>query len=161
MNLPKYTLHKPDNYKFKKQVFNHLIFTKNNKKTIVPMSFSKETINPKNFFMLKRKLNIQSILIIDRIKPQKKTKCIINHINRSGYNFLIGKTPFLNLPTFPDMSNLYKPITNLETIIVHTVGPDRFSIIDNDNHIISESVGLIAPIWHYVGVGVFAQTPDS
>ena len=43
-----------------------------------------------------------------------------------GTNFLIGKTPYKKHPQFPDMSNIYTPIKELDKIVVHTVGLERF-----------------------------------
>ena len=85
----------------------------------------------------------------------------MNHVNRSGYNFLIGRTHELDLPRFPDMSNIYNAIPNLSTVNVHTVGPKRFDSATSDKVVLSEAVGLVAPIWHYVRVKVFAKTIET
>ena len=58
---------------------------------------------------------------------------------------------------FPDISKIYHEISGLESAVVNTVGPERFHLRPKSNNVISESVGLIAPVWHYVGVIVFAQ----
>ena len=158
MILPTYRLTKQKNYKLEKEVFEHFIFSKKEKVHIVPKTFDSKTLGPRNFLGLKRELGLDSILIIDRIKPTKKETCIMNHVNRSGYNFLIGRTPELDLPRFPDMSNIYNQIRGLGTVVVHTVGPERFGLAEPDEIFLSESVGLIAPVWHYVGVRVFAKT---
>ena len=157
MKLPIYTLNPPNNYHSKTELFGHLVcFTKDNIH-ISPVLFSKKIINPNNFLNLKHKLDLSSVLIIDRTKPNDQRLCIVNHINRVGDNFLIGNTPTQGLPRFPDMSNIYNSIPGLKTVTVQTVGPERFTLIKNKTFSISESVGLISPIWHYVGIKVFAQ----
>ena len=82
---------------------------------------------------------------------------INNHINRSGQNFLRGVTPEGKFPQFPDMSKIYNKTNGMETVVVHTVGSERFHSMQNHENVIwSESVGLIAPVAHYVGIKVFA-----
>jgi len=159
--LPTYRLKKPKNYKFEKEVFEHFIFSKKENIHIVPKTFDNKTLGPRNFLGLKRELGLESILIIDRIKPTKKEICIMNHVNRAGYNFLIGKTPELDLPRFPDMSNIYNAIPGLNTETVHTVGPKRFDSATPGKVVLSEATGLVAPIWHYVRVKVFAKTIET
>ena len=79
------------------------------------------------------------------------------YLVNSGYNFLIGKTPAQDLPRFPDMTNIYNEIPGLKSTSVHTVGPERFKLKLDTTNVVSESVGLIAPVWHYVGINVYAQ----
>ena len=157
MNLIMYGLRAPKDYDLKSTLLNHKLFTKQKKLFLVPNKFDETIIDPKNFLKLKEKMKIKKTLLIDETIPKNKRLCIANHINRSGYNFLIGKTPIANLPRFPDMSKIYNEISGLESTVVHTVGPERFHLRPKSNNVISESVGLIAPVWHYVGVKVFAQ----
>ena len=157
MNLIMYGLRAPNDYDLKSTLLNHKIFKKQKKLFLVPNKFDDTTIDPKNFLKLKEKMKIKKTLLIDETIPKNKRLCIANHVNRSGYNFLIGKTPIANLPRFPDMSKIYNEISGLESTVVHTVGPERFHLRPKSNNVISESVGLIAPVWHYVGVKVFAQ----
>ena len=110
MKLPTYGLTPPKNYNSKRQVFDHTIFLKKEDVYIAPNSFNNKTIGPDNFLDLKREMGLTSILVTDRTKPTKNKLCIMNHVNRSGYNFLIGKTPTQGLPRFPDMSNIYNKI---------------------------------------------------
>ena len=161
MILPIYRLKKPKSYKFEKEVFEHFIFSKKENIHIVPKTFDNKTLGPRNFLGLKRELGLESILIIDRIKPTKKEICIMNHVNRAGYNFLVGRTPELDLPRFPDMSNIYNAIPGLSTETVHTVGPKRFDSATPGKVVLSEAIGLVAPIWHYVRVKVFAKTIET
>ena len=158
MNLVNYKLSPPDYYDSKKKMLNHTIYSLEKKTEIVPDQFKPNCINPEIFLNLKTKLRLESVLLLDRTYPKFKSDvCIIDHINRSGYNFLIGKTPFKDKPRFPDMSNIYQPLNNLDKVIVHTVGPEKFLKIKDEKVITSESVGLISPIWHYIGVKVFSK----
>jgi len=157
MNLIMYGLQAPSDYNLKSTLFNHKLYIKKKESFLVPNKFDKTVINPETFLKLKEEMKIKSILLIDRTIPEKEKLCIANHVNRSGFNFLIGKTPIANLPRFPDMSKIYHKISGLEFAVVHTVGPERFHLRPKSNNVISESVGLIAPVWHYIGVKVFAQ----
>ena len=157
MNLIMYGLQAPNDYSLKSTLFNHEFYTKQKKLFLVPNKFDNTAINPKNFLKLKERMKIKSTLLVDETIPKNKRLCIANHVNRSGLNFLIGKTPLANLPRFPDISKIYNEISGLESTVVHTVGPERFHLKLKNNNVISESVGLIAPVWHYVGVKVFAQ----
>ena len=157
MNLIMYGLQAPSDYKLKSTPLNHKLYIKKKEFFLVPNKFDEGIINPETFLKLKEEMKIKLILLIDRTVPEKKRLCIANHVNRSGFNFLIGKTPFANFPRFPDMSKIYHKIPGLESAVVHTVGPERFHLRPKSNNVISESVGLIAPVWHYIGVKVFAQ----
>jgi len=153
-----YTIQESQNYKSKTEVFDHYIY-KNEKTTIiVPVKFHKTSINPVNFLQLKIKHKIKEILILDRTKPNFKNASIVGHVNRSGFNFFIGSKRIQELPMFPDMSNIYKPIKGLEKINVHTVGPERFKKGSLLNQVTSEYIGLVSPLWHHVGVCVFGKT---
>ena len=152
-----YGLQAPSDYNLKSTLLNHKLYTKNKESFLVPNKFDEGVVNPETFLKLKEEMKVISILVIDRTIPGNKKLCIINHVNRSGFNFLIGKTPVANLPRFPDMSKIYNKISGLESAVVHTIGPERFRLRQESNNMVSESVGLIAPVWHYVGVKVFAQ----
>jgi hypothetical protein len=157
MNKIEYCIHSPNIFSAKETAFNHNIFQTVDGRKIIPITFSDESLNPKSFFGLKEMYDLDSILIIDRLKNKDTDVCIIDHVNRSGTNFLIAKTPHKELPTFPDMGHIYKPIPNLKQVLVHTVGPERFLSDTGIDEIVSEAIGLIAPLWYYVGVAVFAR----
>ena len=106
---------------------------------------------------MKDKYFISEITIFDRIKGISKNIWIKDHINRSGLNFLSGKTPFKKLPMFPDVSKIYQPIKGLNGVTVHTVGPERFRETSIKKAVVSESIALVAPIWYYIGVNVKAK----
>ncbi len=156
-NKTEYSIYSPKRFSAKETAFNHNIFQTVDGRHIVPITFSDESLNPKSFFGLKKMYDLGSILIIDRLKNTDRDVCIMDHVNKSGTNFLIGKTPYKELPTFPDMSHIYKPIPNLKQVLVHTVGQERFSSETGIDEVVSEATGLIAPLWHYVGVAVFAR----
>lgn len=135
----------------------HHIFKDNGFLYLWPEEFSSETISPKSLCHLKDKYFISEITIFDRIKGVYNNVSIKDHINRSGLNFLSGKTPFKKFPMFPDVSKIYQPIKGLNSITVHTVGPKRFRETSIKKVVISESVALVAPIWYYIGVSVKAK----
>ena len=152
-----YTIYRPQRYIKKTKIFGHFVY-KNKKKTIIaPLEFHKDSINPKNFLKLKTTIKIKKILIHDRTNPCFKKTLIVGHVNRSGFNFFIGSKTTKELPMFPDMSNIYKSIKGMGRINVHTVGPERFKKEPLVNQITSEYIGLVAPLWHYVGVDVFGE----
>jgi len=88
------------------------VFSKKKKQIILwPEKIDSATITPKNFIELNKQFSIKELLFIDRIIGAKKPVSIINHVNRSGQNFLRGQTPTNNLPQFPDMSKIYNKIS--------------------------------------------------
>lgn len=157
MKLTYYSIRKPSDFVRVEKTNGHSIFLLQEGIHISPDEFSPHSLNPNNILKLKEKLNIESIFILDRIKPQTEEVCIVDHVNRSGINFLKGKTPQKGLPTFPDMSHVYNQIAKLKEVVVHTVGPVLFESTNSNSLVISESVGIVAPIWHYVQVKVFAK----
>ncbi|MFC1527118.1 hypothetical protein ACFL5D_00035 [Candidatus Neomarinimicrobiota bacterium] len=129
----------------------------NGKDIIWPKNADSETINPKNFIKLKKQFKLEELLFIDKLIGTDNVVSIINHINRSGQNFLRGATPEGKYPQFPDMSKIYNNINGQDTVVVHTLGCERFKNISSNEKVIwSEAVGLIAPIAHYVGIKIYA-----
>lgn len=129
---------------------------------IYPVKIGSDIINPKNLLHLKEKLDVHEILIIDRIKGTDQIISIVDHVNRSGQNFLRGKTPEGKLPQFPDMSKIYNAIDGFEQMVVHTIGVKRFKNQQAQNNLIlSELVGLVAPVAHYVGIKIFALGSEN
>ena len=53
-------------------------------RTIVPIKFKKQNINPKNFSKLEKKFKMEDVLIFDRINPCLGNACIIDHVNPIG-----------------------------------------------------------------------------
>ena len=135
----------------------HIVGEIRGRKIISPKSINSETINPKNFIELKDRLDINELLLIDRLKGIDEIVSIIDHINRSGKNYLRSKTPEEPFPQFPDMSKVYNNIEGLRGVVVHTLGEERFLTAKIDKEIVwSEYAGLIAPVAHYVGIKVSA-----
>ena len=153
-----YTIHSPERYDKKTDTKNHVLYYTDENICVVPRAFDSTCVNPKTFYDLKKKLDIDYITILDKTTPSVKECYIADHVNRAGFNFLIAKTPINKLPVFPSMSNIYNEIDGLRPIVVHTVGPDRFVSVEDPKIIISESVGLISPLWHYVKTKVYACT---
>ena len=153
-----YTIHSPEKYDKKEDTKNHILYYVGENICMVPKVFNSACVNPETFYDLKKQLDIDYITILDKTIPSVKGCYIEDHVNRSGFNFLIGKTPINELPVFPGMSNIYNEIEGLRPIVVHTVGPDRFISVEDPKIIISESVGLISPLWHYVKTKVYART---
>ena len=144
------------------QLAGHNIASLGKKKIIWPKKFNPNQISPKNFMILKARINIQDVLIVDRLKGLKKIVSIVGHINRSGTSFLRGKTPIKNAQQFPDMSNIYTKIEEIPPVVVHTLTTKGFlKPPKNENHIWSEAVGLVSGIAHYVGMNVFAVGTES
>ena len=141
----------------KGSVANHKFGEINNRIIVWPKKIDSETINPKKFIELKKQFKLEELLIIDRLAGTGGVVFIINHVNRSGQNYLRGKTPEGKFPQFPDMSKIYNTIYGLNTVVAHTIGEERFQNPPNKENVIwSEFVGLIAPVAHYVGIKVFA-----
>ena len=153
-----YTIYVKQSYKSKSELFDHYICENEKTRIIVPITFHKNSINPVNFLRLKIKYKIKKIEILDRTKQSFEKASIVGHVNRSGFNFFIGSKRIQELPMFPDMSNIYQPIEGLKKINVHTVGPERFKKEPLANQTTSEYIGLVSPLWHYVGVCVFGKT---
>ena len=153
-----YSIYPPGKYNEKQETNDHVIYFKKQKTWLTPLSFRPKIINPKSFLDLKKRLSIESVLVLDKTTLKTGSAYIKDHVNRSGYNFLLGKTPLEGFPVFPDMSKIYNSIRGMEAVVVHTVGPERFSACNGAGIIFSESAGLITPVWHYVGVRVRAKT---
>ena len=153
-----YTIHSPETYDKTTDTKNHILYYTDENIYMVPRAFDSACVNPRTFYDLKKQLNIECITILDKTIPSVKGCYITDHVNRAGFNFLIAKTPINELSVFPSMSNIYNEIDGLRPIVVHTVGPDRFVSVEDTKIIISESIGLISPLWHYVKTKVYART---
>ena len=103
----------------------------------------------------KKDLNIEQIYMFDRITGLNKNIFITDHINRSGVSFLRGKTPYKNLPMFPDMSKIYLSYKKKPGVVVHTLGPKNFKKPPSEKGVVfSESAAIFATLWRYIGVEV-------
>ncbi len=144
------------------QLAGHNIVNYGEKKIIWPKKLDSNHVSPENFLVLKERIKIENILIVDRLKGVEKLVSIVGHINRSGMSFLRGKTPMKNAEQFPDMSNIYSKINGMPFAVVHTLGQERFSKPPkNESCIWSEASGLISGVAHYVGMNVFGVGTES
>ena len=137
------------------KIFNHNIGIKDNDVFIVPNQFDETSMSPTKFLGLKNKYRIKTVNMYDRTLGIKEKSIIIDHINRSGVFYLKGNTPNEQRPMFPDMSYIYEKDSPLKSIVVQTLGYDRFKKAKPKEQVFfSEAAAFIATIWHYVGVSV-------
>ena len=120
-----------------------------------PKKIKNRHCSPNSLNNLKNLIQTKSITIIDKIKNTQDIIEIGGHINRSGKSFLVGNTPHGAKEQFPDMSNIYNN-PNTKNITVHTIGKKRFSSKTklNSNVVWSESIGLVSPVFSYLGYRV-------
>ena len=131
----------------------HQIITNDDTQILIPQKTDRETINPKNFFKLKKELNIFKITIIDRVKSTESVVAASGQINRSGASFLRGKTPYKNQGTFPDVSGALMGIPRKKQL---TIGGKRFKKTEKkDSTDYFEWMAPIATVWHYINVKIF------
>ena len=98
---------------------------------------------------------IKKINIFDRVIGAKKDIVITDHVNCSGFSFLIGKTPYKTKPMFPDISTLYLKENNEPKKTTYTIGPQNYLNAPKAKGIIfSESIAPVSIVWHYVGLRV-------
>jgi len=139
------------------QFAGHNIADLGKKKIIWPRKLNPTYVSPKNFVELKEGVDMQDVLIVDRLKNVARMVSVVGHVNRAGISFLRGKTPIENAQQFPDMSNIYSRIESLPKTTVHTLGPENFNSVPSEQGIIwSEAVGLISVVAHYAGINVSA-----
>ena len=133
-------------------LYNHKGLKKESSIYLFPKESSSTTINPENFFNIKKEIQLSDIMVIDRIYSKDDVVYVDDHINRTGLSYLRGKTPFKNLPTFPDISNIYKKKNG--KILMSVGNKNSFNINLEKNVILSSWIAAISPVWHYVGVNV-------
>ncbi|MFH1853569.1 MAG: hypothetical protein ABIA75_14630 [Candidatus Neomarinimicrobiota bacterium] len=139
----------------------HCYHEKNKYRIIWPEELSAKIVSPGNISQLRDTLLINEIILVDRLQGIDYPACVAGHINRSGTNYLIGRTPYRDLPRFPDMGGIYLPINDLKAINVHTVGSRRFGCLQSRNeYILSEGIALVAMVMHYSGLKIRAVGAD-
>lgn len=139
----------------------HCYHEYNKYRIIWPEELSAEIVTPENISQLSDTLLINEIILVDRLQGIDYFACVAGHINRSGTNYLIGRTPCRDLPRFPDMGNIYLPINDLKAISVHTVGSQRFGrVLSKDEYALSEGIALVAMVMHYIGLKIKAVGAD-
>ena len=137
------------------KIFNHNIGIKNNDMFIVPNQLNEISISPIEFLGLKNKYQIKTVNMYDRTFGIKEKSIIVDHVNRSGVFHLKGNTPHEQRPMFPDMSYIYEKDRPSNSIIVQTLGYERFKEAKLKEQVFfSEAAAIIATIWHYVDVRV-------
>ncbi len=135
-------------------VFGHEYNTTDGITILWPDSFHESCISPESFLLLKEFLKTEEIFVVDRVSSINRAIKISDHTNRSGKSFLRAKTPYKELPTFPDVSNIY--VSNAGETVT-TVGPGRFGEERKNKHkLISEALAPITVVWHYVGMKLIA-----
>lgn len=123
---------------------------------VYPKRLDQDHVNPASLDELLNQMKGNNWLLIDRLTSVKDMVAIRDHVNRSGENWLRGKTPFRDRPQFPDMSHIYSVPSGISDGVVHTVGPKRFKSLRDAKEITSEAAGLVAPVLHYLGIQVTA-----
>jgi len=146
---------------------NHEIVLTNKALVLWPKTTTINNCSPDKIDNLKKFIQTKSVTIVDRIKNSYEVVNVGGHVNRSGTSFLVGNTPHKDKKQFPDLSSIYTK-TNTKQTTVHTIGEKRFSAKTklNSNIVWSESIGLVSPVFSYlgfevVGVGVPKQKIDT
>lgn len=132
------------------QYFRHVLVDK--RIHIFPGYSSVQDLNLDSIEELITALNIRDLLIVDRIWGAGEPICVADHVNRSGINFLRGKTPRGGRPMFPDMSKIYTTIDGLKPITVHTIGPEADPKSILSDRPLSKWAGIWTPAFSYLGV---------
>ena len=114
------------NKELNQSFYDHGICEKKSAVYIKPKDYNDVSISPFNFFSLKKKYNIKIVHLYDRVIGVNERVVVSDHINRSGFYPLRGKTPYKALAMFPDMSKIYEGDLNQKKITIHTLGPKRF-----------------------------------
>lgn len=134
---------------------NHNIYKLGDKTILSPQNKLTAAITPESFMNLKKELQDNKMLIVDRVHSREPIIQIIDHRNQTGINPLTGKTPLENLPRFPDVSKLYdKTERGLPKEVVNCVGLERFGKKKEANT--SEVVALVSLSAAYAGWRIYA-----
>ena len=136
--------------KKQKSFADHSIYEWTTENIVSPNVDLLNAATPKNLNLLKLELQEKKLIIIDLATTKEAVVHIVDHRNESGQNTLIGRTPYKNLPRFPDMSNLYnKKYFGVTQKIVRCVGPDRYNKLEENET--SAMVSFISLPAYYVG----------
>ena len=146
------------NSETKTKIGNHHFQSSFNNHSIVwPDKLNAESINPEEIEKVIECLKPKDWLFVDSLIGEVDLKCIINHINKSGVNFLRKRTPYKNGVMFLDVSNIYSEIDGLDNVKVSTVGRERFyEAKASKEEIWSLGIGLVSPVFHYLGIKITA-----
>ena len=128
----------------------HNIYKWRDQIIVSPQKKLTEATTPESLIHLKKELEDNKLLIVDRVHSREPIIQIIDHRNQTGINPLTGKTPIDKLPRFPDVSKLYdRTERGLPKEVVNCVGPGRFGKKKEVNR--SEAVALISLSAAYAG----------
>jgi len=128
----------------------HSYYTSKNTTYIWPNNTNKRTTNPVSIHTIKENHKIKEIIILDRVRGTRAQTTAVDHINKTGENFLIGNTPLGGLPRFPDASNVYKE-KNGNVFESYGRKFNKPLLTKNKNRTISEWMAPVALVWSYVG----------
>tara|TARA_B100000676_G_C18034883_1_gene821152 strand:+ start:1270 stop:1815 length:546 start_codon:yes stop_codon:yes gene_type:complete len=134
----------------KKIIGSHYYIEFKNYQVITPSDLDIRIFSPSNFNLIKDTLGENHLIIFEKIKNQNKFVQIIDHINKTGHNPLVGKTPFKDKPRFPDISKIYdKKNYGIDQIICTSVGFEMYNKLNEMN--INEYMSIISIVASYVG----------
>ena len=143
------------NEKLNQCFYDHSVCEKKSTVFIKPKQYNSFSISPFNFFSLKKKYNIKTVFLYDRVIGVNNKVVVSDHVNRSGFYPLRGKTPYKSFAMFPDMSKVYEVDPNQKKTTVHTIGPKRFKSKKlSDSLVYSEGAAAVSTLWHYLNVKV-------
>ena len=143
------------NEKLNQSFYDHSVCEEKTTVFIKPKKYDYTCISPFNFFSLKKKYNIKTVFLYDRVIGTNNKIIVSDHVNRSGFYPLRGKTPYKSLTMFPDMSKVYEVDPNQKKTTVHTIGPKRFKSKKlSDSLVYSEGAAAVSTLWHYLNVKV-------
>ena len=134
----------------KKSMEHHSVYKWGDMTIVSPQQPLTEATTPKNLINLKRELEGNELLIVDRTYSSEPIIQIIDHRNLTGFNPRGGKTPLNGRPRFPDVSKLYnKTERGFPMRVVNCLGPGRFWKKKEENT--SEAVALVSLSAAYAG----------